>query len=157
MSRPSTIFGAALLGMSFNDVPTVAQALCTLKDCGITHVDTAARYPPMMKGESERLLGEARAAEKGFTIDSKILMGSGQGELEASAVVKSLTESLQRLGVQHVRANLPFLSFYSILSLVNCAIKLAAHKELVFMLLPLNSFLAGQYTLPSQVRPHNAP
>lgn len=102
MSPPSTIFGAALLGMSFNESTTVAQALETLKDCGITHIDTAARYPPMMKGESERLLGEAQAAKKGFKIDSKILMGPGHGELEASAVVKSLAESFQRLGVQHV-------------------------------------------------------
>ena len=104
MSPPKAIFGAALLGMSFDDVASVTQMLDTLKAAGVTHIDTAARYPPLNQGQSERLLGEAQAALRGFTIDSKILMSHGPigGELKPSAITESLGKSLERLGSSKV-------------------------------------------------------
>jgi aflatoxin B1 aldehyde reductase len=52
------------------------------------------------------LLGEVRAAEQGFTIDTKINVGSssgdGSGSLTAPAIEKSISESFERLRVDKV-------------------------------------------------------
>ena len=71
----------------------------TLKEVGITRLDTAARY---QNGESERRLGQA-GFPKDFTVDTKILYTPpGDGTLSAEAIEKSLTNSLQSLGIEKV-------------------------------------------------------
>ncbi|KAJ7750664.1 NADP-dependent oxidoreductase domain-containing protein [Mycena maculata] len=79
----------------------VAELLTELKALGIHRIDTAARYLPTNPGASERLLGEARAAHEGFTIDTKILIaGDGAGSLEPAPINRSLHESYARLGLE---------------------------------------------------------
>ncbi|CAG8971539.1 hypothetical protein HYALB_00005435 [Hymenoscyphus albidus] len=98
MSQPKAIFGAALLGMSFNDVNAVDDVLDTLSRYGANHIDTAPRYPPFERGTSERLLGNANAEAKGFSIDSKVLATpGGAGELEPENVKISISDTLARL------------------------------------------------------------
>ena len=105
MARPNIIFGGATIGMGIDDVETVSSALHLLQKGGVSYIDTAGRYPPVNPGRSETLLGEAGAAARGFTIDTKILAsaGDGSGELEEGAIKKSVTTSLQRLHVSSVQ------------------------------------------------------
>ncbi|TGO24352.1 hypothetical protein BPAE_0105g00190 [Botrytis paeoniae] len=96
MGHPSLIFGAASIGMDFNTKESVQHAL---------EIDTTRRYPPTNHGKSEGLLEEGGVASQGFSISTKILatkLGYGSGELEASAIHKSLDTSFKRLGVDQV-------------------------------------------------------
>ncbi|KAJ5126682.1 hypothetical protein N7448_007461 [Penicillium atrosanguineum] len=107
MSRPNTIFGGGLIGTSFTTPVQVQELLDKLKALKIDRIDTAARYSPTNPGSSERLLGEVRAAEQGFTIDTKINSGGsassdGSGSLTAAAINKSIDESFNRLKVDKV-------------------------------------------------------
>ncbi|TGO12156.1 hypothetical protein BTUL_0093g00040 [Botrytis tulipae] len=105
MSHPSLILGAASIGMDFSTKESVQDALEVLKALNISLIDTAGRYPPTNHGRSEELLGEVGAASQGFSISTKILatkLGYGSGELEASAIRKSLDTSFSRLGVDQV-------------------------------------------------------
>ena len=101
---PRLIFGAATFGMNFTSTDNVQEVLGYLKENGITHLDTAGRYPPTSPGRSEELIGETRAASQGFTIDTKILtLGSDDGgELERAAIEKSVQTSLQSMGIKQV-------------------------------------------------------
>ncbi|TGO58416.1 hypothetical protein BCON_0055g00170 [Botryotinia convoluta] len=105
MSHPSLIFGAASIGMDFSTKESVQDALEVLKELNISQIDTAGRYPPTNHERSEELLGEVGAASQGFSIGTKILatnLGYGSGELEASAIQKSLDTSFKRLGVDQI-------------------------------------------------------
>lgn len=104
MNTPQIVFGAAGLGQDFTTVESVQEVLTLLKDLKVSQIDTAARYPPINPGMSEKLLGSAHAASQGFSFGTKILMGpgDGSGELERSAIQKSLYGSLERLGVNQV-------------------------------------------------------
>lgn len=104
MVNPKLIFGAASFGMNFVDLENVQEVLNYLKENNVAHLDTAGRYPPTSPGRSEELIGETKAASQGFTIDTKILTLSPDhlGELERSAIEKSLNTSLQRMGVEQV-------------------------------------------------------
>ncbi|TGO75368.1 hypothetical protein BELL_0217g00040 [Botrytis elliptica] len=105
MGHPSLIFGAASIGMDFSTKKSVQNALEVLKELKISQIDTAGRYPPTHHGRSEELLGEVGAASQGFLISTKILatkLGYGSGELEASAIRKSLDTSFKGLGVDQV-------------------------------------------------------
>jgi len=75
--------------------------LDTWKGEGQNRIDTAARYPPVLSGASEKLLGSVKAAEQGFLIDTKILAGAG-GSLTKDAIQTSFKASLERLGVEKV-------------------------------------------------------
>ena len=71
----------------------------TLKEIGITKLDTAARYK---NGESEKVLGKANFPEM-FAVETKILTNiPADGTLSAEAIEKSLTNSLDVLGVEKV-------------------------------------------------------
>ena len=71
----------------------------TMKDAGISRLDTAARY---MNGESERRLGKAKFPEI-FSIDTKIKTDlPADGTLTAGNIEKSLLNSLDVLGVEKV-------------------------------------------------------
>jgi aflatoxin B1 aldehyde reductase len=109
---PTIIFGAASIGCKFSDLSSVSSLLTTLTAQGITQIDTAARYGANYGsgsaigkfGDSEILLGKASAAERGFTIDSKVLfLANGEKELSSEKVEESTLRSLERLKVQRVR------------------------------------------------------
>ncbi|KAE8150621.1 putative aldo/keto reductase [Aspergillus avenaceus] len=98
-SRPQLIYGGAGIGQEWTTRESISELLQTLESLGISRIDTAPRYPSTKPGESERLLGENGAAERGFTIDTKILVSSpgASGTLEPQAVDESLNTSYDRL------------------------------------------------------------
>ena len=102
--HPRLIFGAASVGMNFLNPTDVQTLFDALKSAGVTHVDTAGRYPATQPGRSEELLGEVKAAEQGFTIDTKILAvgGDGSGELEKASIERSINKSLERMQIPNV-------------------------------------------------------
>jgi len=111
-TAPQLIFGCGGLGNEFVGQDQVTEVLHTLKEAGVERLDTAALYPPTDIGASQRLLGQAGAAQKGFTIDTKVLISlSGfEGTLEPEKIAKSITESEQvlRFGEnQHVNVFYP--------------------------------------------------
>lgn len=105
MAHPQIIFGMASFGFpnsAWQDVGAVSALLQTLRDLGITRLDTAARYPPNNPGQSETLLGEAKelAGGNAFLIDTKISTGvrnDGSGDLAKQAIEASVATSLERL------------------------------------------------------------
>ncbi|KAK8084274.1 Aldo/keto reductase [Apiospora hydei] len=99
-SAPQLIYGCGGLG---HEIPadSAAELLQTLKDGGVTRLDTAALYPPTDIGASQRILGKTRAsAELGFTIDTKVMVSiSGiAGTLEPAKIEKSAAQSVKDLG-----------------------------------------------------------
>lgn len=101
--HPKLTFGGAAIGSSYLTTESVTGLLDVLKKQGITRIDSAARYPPTDPGKSELLLGKAKAAEAGFTIDTKIdTVGDGSGTLTATAIADSLKASFNRLQVEKV-------------------------------------------------------
>ena len=84
-----------------------------LQEAGIKRIDTAARYG---NGESEKIIGRARLPES-FTIDTKILWKIPvDGTLTAEAIERSLSHSLEVLGVEKVNvlyAHGPDNKFYT--------------------------------------------
>jgi aryl-alcohol dehydrogenase-like predicted oxidoreductase len=105
-STPQLIFGAASFGDAFREAKDAQSVLDILKSHNIKRIDTAGRYPRTNPGLSEDLLGTVKAAEQGFTIDTKILAGSGDGsgELKREKIEESVSASLRRLGVSKVYA-----------------------------------------------------
>ncbi|KAJ4346715.1 uncharacterized protein N0V89_010647 [Didymosphaeria variabile] len=98
---PKLIFGTGGLGMagsgSFQDVDSVRPLMSTLKELGITHLDTAARYPPPSPGLAEQLVG---STAEGFVVDTKVLTDTstdGSGDLEKETMEESVNASLGRL------------------------------------------------------------
>jgi aflatoxin B1 aldehyde reductase len=103
-NTPSILFGGTSLGDSFTTPDAVQSVLSLLESHNIYRIDTAGRYPPINPGRSEQLLRETKAADQGFTIDTKILarVGDGSGELTREKIEESLKESLERLGVAKI-------------------------------------------------------
>jgi len=103
-THPRLIFGAASFGMNYSTPEEVQSLLDLLKSHGITHLDTAGRYPPGNPGRSEELIGEVKAVSQGFTVDTKILAGAGDGsgELTEEQIEASIKTSLARIGVEKV-------------------------------------------------------
>ena len=107
MGRPTLIYGTATFGMDLTGFQTtheVEKMLQALKKVGITHLDTAARYPPLNPGRSEQLLGEAAELTHTFVIDTKIKadLSDTSGSLAKEAMEKSVNESFDRLKLQKV-------------------------------------------------------
>ena len=104
MGSPKLIFGAASFGMDLVSPEEVQEILDFLKQIRNIQIDTAGRYPPTVPSRSEELLGEAKAANQGFTIDTKILMQTTNqgGHMERSAVERSLEISLRRMSIDQV-------------------------------------------------------
>lgn len=87
----------------FQDADAVKNVLRTLKELGITRLDSGARYPPTNPGRSEELIGEA--GESGFRVDTKVFTDTatdGCGDLAAEAMGRSVEGSLGRLRVEGV-------------------------------------------------------
>lgn len=100
---PQLVFGTGVIGMEgmeFQTSESVMKLLHSLEDLGITHLDTAARYPPFDPGKSEQLLEEAlNRFTNPFVIDTKVYteLGDGSGDLARTTMQKSIDGSLQRL------------------------------------------------------------
>lgn len=103
---PFIQFGGGTIGEgAFATIEDVGGLLETLAACGITEIDTAGVYPASAPGASERLLGAVKASDRGFTINTKIMVtgaGPGQGSLRKEAIDESVQRSLITLGVPNV-------------------------------------------------------
>ncbi|CZT12293.1 related to aflatoxin B1 aldehyde reductase [Rhynchosporium agropyri] len=107
---PSLIFGAGGIGRgvisySWVDASQTSSLLTTLEALGLTELDSAAGYPPGAPWVTEGLLGETKAAERGFVIDTKILAKreeGGIGTLSQEGIDESLAKSLELLGTKQV-------------------------------------------------------
>lgn len=104
MSPPALIFGAGFLGVKLATPSELQLLLEFLQKNDIKRIDTARRYPAVNSGRSEQLLGEVKAAEQGFAIDTKIkVVGSdASGSLTAAKIKESILESLEALLVDEV-------------------------------------------------------
>ena len=97
------IFGTASFGMDlteFQDSPSVRSLLEELRNLGVSRLDSGARYPPLMPGRAEELIGESDDISGSFLIDTKVYADTktdGSGELTSEAVERSILASLQRL------------------------------------------------------------
>ncbi|KAF9737400.1 hypothetical protein PMIN03_000913 [Paraphaeosphaeria minitans] len=102
---PKLKFSTSSLGMapgSFQDTGSVRPLVSTLKELGINHLDTVARYPPPSPGLAEELVGETAT---GFIVDTKLftdLRTDGSGDLGKEKMEKSFSESLDRLKRERV-------------------------------------------------------
>ncbi|PVH74887.1 putative aldo/keto reductase [Cadophora sp. DSE1049] len=111
---PTLIFGAGGIGSgkishTWTNAEQTTTLLATLQSLNLTELDSGAGYPPGAPWVTERLLGETKAAEGGFVIDTKILPrgdeGRGKtrdGSLSERGIEWSLGESLRLLGVEKV-------------------------------------------------------
>lgn len=71
----------------------------TLTSLGVTRIDTAASYG---KGESEKIIGRS-GLSRAFEVDTKVLwIPPGDGMHTAEAVEKSVSNSLNVLGLEKV-------------------------------------------------------
>lgn len=104
MSPPALCFGAAFVGLDPATPQALISLLSSLTRLSITRIDTARRYPPSSPGKSETLLGEVKASEMGFAIDTKIKVpGTGAaGSLTREKILKSVEESLGALDIEKV-------------------------------------------------------
>ncbi|KAL7914265.1 NADP-dependent oxidoreductase domain-containing protein [Trichoderma velutinum] len=104
------LFGAAGVGHtedSFTftwDTPEkVSELLSLLKRLNLRELDSAAMYPPGNAGHTETLLGQAKAADLGFTIDSKVFIREPGDNLTDANISSSLDNTLASIGSDHVR------------------------------------------------------
>jgi aflatoxin B1 aldehyde reductase len=97
MPNPQLIFGGLNIGSGgFNNKQDVLELLNKLPSVGLKRIDTAATYPNTCPGASERLIGKCSAGDRGFVIDTKILV-RGEAPLRADAINASIAESLKNL------------------------------------------------------------
>lgn len=102
---PAQVICGEIMAKDPDEVRPVLQA------AGISRIDTAARYNG---GESERRIGQAKLP-KDFVIDTRILYtGPGDVTLSAEAVEKSLTNSLQALGLEKLNVLYAHAPDYSV-------------------------------------------
>lgn len=102
-AHPRLIFGGSTIGDAYTTPEEVSDLLQKLKSLGIQEIDTAARYPAVNFGASERLLGEVGAATaQGFAVDTKILVLSadGNGSLEPAKIQDSVSKSCEALQIR---------------------------------------------------------
>ncbi|CCC07119.1 hypothetical protein SMACR_01143 [Sordaria macrospora] len=107
---PRLIFGAGGIGTtakSFTftwDTPEkVSDLLSVLQELNILELDSAAAYPPGNKWNSETLLGQSKAAEKGFIVDSKVNADRPLPHLDEERINVSIGQTLGLLGADRVR------------------------------------------------------
>jgi aflatoxin B1 aldehyde reductase len=108
MGSPHIVFGAGGIGTTANsftftwDTPeSVSELLAKLTALGVTQLDSAASYPPSNAWNTETLLGQASAIDKGFVIDSKIAFHEGS-KLNDQTISASLDKTLTLLGARKV-------------------------------------------------------
>jgi aflatoxin B1 aldehyde reductase len=101
------VFGAGGIGEgaithAWTTGEQTSELLSVLQELELIELDSAASSPPGNPRASERLLGESRAAEKRFVIDTKIERTAISGGLSEAAIESSLEKSLELLGVKQV-------------------------------------------------------
>lgn len=85
----------------------VSDLLSILKELGISELDSAAVYLPRNTWNSETLLGQNKAAEKGFIIDSKVNADGPIPHLDEERVRISIDHTLSLIGTSRVRVYYP--------------------------------------------------
>lgn len=110
----TVVFGAGGIGTgnfaSTWDTPDkVSALLSSLTELGINQLGSAALYPPGNPWDTETPLGQARAVEKGFRIDTKILYSPQAEErrmnLSKRGIDSSLEKSLGLLKIEKASSN----------------------------------------------------
>lgn len=114
---PRLIFGTASLGMDmtdFQNTSSVKDLLNALGNLGMNRLETVARYPPLLPGRAEELLGQVSELSYDFISDTKVYTDTktdGSGDLTKVAISKSTTASLPRLRARNgVRVNRSYTS-----------------------------------------------
>lgn len=79
-----------------NSAEDVSRLLDVIEEYGIKEIDTAAMY-----GESEKLMGEAKAPSR-FLIGTKLAGGGSPVPSTKDAVIAQGKESLRKLGTDQV-------------------------------------------------------
>ncbi|KAF4810866.1 Aflatoxin B1 aldehyde reductase member 3 [Colletotrichum tropicale] len=103
-STPQLIFGTARFGDKFTNAEQVQLCLDLLKEHHVQVLDTAGRYPAEAQGRSEELIGETKATQQGFQVDTKILAMSAdhKWELSKQNIQQSVSDSLRRLKIPKI-------------------------------------------------------
>lgn len=103
------VFGAGGIGWTekgftytWDTADKASSLLDTLETLGLKELDSAASYPPGNPWNTELLLGETRAVERGFIVDSKILGARGP-MLSDEQITASVNKTLQLLKADKVR------------------------------------------------------
>lgn len=103
------VFGAGGIGgtekgftYTWDTAEKVSSLLDTLDGLGLRELDSAASYPPGNPWNSETLLGQSKAIERGFVVDSKILGARGP-MLTDELITASVDKTLQLLNAGKVR------------------------------------------------------
>lgn len=107
---PNIVFGAGGIGgteksftYTWTDASKTSTLLNTLQDLGIKELDSAASYPPSNPWNTETLLGESHAVQKGFLVDSKVAAHIPNPHLSAEQIEQSIDKTLRLLGAGKVR------------------------------------------------------
>ncbi|KAH8900283.1 Aldo/keto reductase [Thozetella sp. PMI_491] len=107
---PHIVFGAGGIGTTakgfiynFDTAEKVNELLTVLQELGINELDSAASYPPTNPWNTETLLGESKAIEKGFIIDSKVLGRRAGGKLTDEGIGISVDKTLHLTGAKKIR------------------------------------------------------
>ena len=105
MSPPTLLHGCGNHGVAFPTAEDTTALLDLLDHLKIKRLDISRRYPSVSPGLSEPLLGQAEAAEPGYTIDTKfdVSFATGvAGSLSADKIQDTIEESLASLRVHSV-------------------------------------------------------
>ncbi|KAI1266536.1 putative aldo/keto reductase [Xylariaceae sp. FL1019] len=104
-SVPELIYGCGGLGQEIVGEESVTKLLRTLKENGVSRLDTAGLYPPGDTGVSQRLLGQYGASAMGFIIDTKVLipLRGHATTLEPAKIEKSVAVSYECLNFKEGR------------------------------------------------------
>ncbi|KAH8882052.1 Aldo/keto reductase [Thozetella sp. PMI_491] len=107
---PHLVFGGSGIGtteksyaFTFDTPEKVSELLVMLKQLGILEIDSAASYPESNPWNTETLLGEAGAVERGFIIDSKVDWTSGHPSLTKSNISRSTAKTLELFNTKKIR------------------------------------------------------
>lgn len=103
------VFGAGGIGgtekgftYKWDTAEKVSSLLDTLESLGFKELDSAAAYPPGNPWNTETLLGQSNAVERGFIVDSKVLGVRGP-MLTDERIAASVDKTLQLIGAKKVR------------------------------------------------------
>lgn len=103
------VFGAGGIGgtekgftYTWDTAEKASSLLNTLEKLGLKELDSAASYPPGNPWNTETLLGQSKAVERGFVVDSKVLGARGP-MLTDGQITASVDKTLQLLDAKKVR------------------------------------------------------
>lgn len=103
------VFGAGGIGgtekgftYTWDTAEKASSLLDTLEKLGLKELDSAASYPPGNPWNTETLLGQTKAVERGFIVDSKVLGARGP-MLTDGQIAASVDKTLQLLDAKKLR------------------------------------------------------